>query len=61
VTVTDCPASPPVPLQVKINVLFAVRELRVSLPEVFFVPAQSPEATHELASVDDQAKVVSPL
>ncbi len=60
-TVTDCPASPPAPLQVKINVLVAVRELWVPLPEVVLIPAQSPEATQELALVDDQSKVVSPL
>ena len=60
-TVTDCPALPPAPLHVRINVRVCVKALRVSLPAVALVPDQSPEAVQEVVSVDDHVNVVASL
>ena len=56
-TVTDCPALPPVPVQVKIKVLVVVNGPTVSLPELAFVPDQASEAVQDVAFVDDHVNV----
>ena len=50
-------AVPPGPVQAKENVPGAVNAPLDSLPEVALVPDHAPEATQELASVDDQVSV----
>jgi hypothetical protein len=60
-TVTEPVALPPPPVQVKKNVLVCVKALRVSLPAVALVPDQSPEAVHEVASLEVQLNVAEPL
>jgi hypothetical protein len=62
VTVTDCAAEPPAPVQVRVNVVLAVRAGVVLEPLVPSLPLQPPEAVHEVAWVEDQLKtVVAPL
>jgi hypothetical protein len=61
VTVTDWPALPPAPVHVRMNVLLAVNDPRVSLPEVALVPDHAPEAVHEVALLEDQVSVEEPL
>ena len=59
VTVADWLAVPPLPVQVSVNVLLALVKLLVLvLPESDLLPDQAPEATHEVAFVDDQIRVV---
>ena len=50
-------AVPPGPVQVRVNVPELVNAPLDSLPEGGLLPNQAPEATQELASVDDQASV----
>ena len=57
VTVADCIAVPPEPVQVSEYVAFAVRGPVLWDPEVAFVPDQAPDAVHELALVEPQESV----
>jgi len=57
-TFTDCPALPPRPLQINVNVLFAVSGPVLSLPIVTFVPDQLSNASQVVAFVDDHVSVV---
>jgi hypothetical protein len=59
-TVTDCPAVPPAPLQVNVKVVPAVRSEVAWEPLVGSVPLQPPDATQELALVEDHVKVDAP-
>jgi hypothetical protein len=62
VTVADCDAEPPVPLQVRVKLVFAVSDAVACEPLVALVPLQPPDAVHEVALVADQVKVeVAPL
>jgi hypothetical protein len=62
VTVADCAAEPPVPVQVSVNFVVAVKAGVVWVPAAFSDPLQPPEATQELALVDDQVNAeVAPL
>ena len=62
VTVVDCDAEPPVPVQVRVNFAVAVRAGVVCEPAVAFEPLQPPEAVQEVALVDDQVNAeVAPL
>lgn len=61
-TVTVCDALPPVPEQVSVKLLVAVRAVRTSLLAVGLFPAQLPDAIQPVALVDDQLSVLdSPL
>jgi hypothetical protein len=55
VTVADCDAEPPVPVQVRVNFVVAVRAEVLWEPEVASAPAH--EALQEVALVDDQVNV----
>jgi hypothetical protein len=57
VTVTDCDAEPPAPLQVSAKLVVAVRALVLLEPVLASLPLQPPEAVHEVALLDDQVKV----
>lgn len=59
VTLTDCVADPPAPVQVNANAEFAVRAPVDALPDVALVPLQLPEAVHVVALVDDQVSVAA--
>jgi hypothetical protein len=60
VTVTlDC-AVPPVPVQLKVNVVALVSAAVLWLPAVAFVPLQPPEAVHDVAFVEFQVSVLVP-
>jgi hypothetical protein len=62
VTVVDCDADPPVPVQVRVNFVVAVRACVVCEPAVAFEPLQPPEAVQAVALVDDQVNAdVAPL
>ena len=62
VTVTDRFALPPAPLQLNVKMLVLVNGTLDSLPEVPLLPDQPPEATHDVAFVEDQVSVdVPPL
>jgi hypothetical protein len=62
VTVADCDAEPPVPVQVSVNFVVAVRAAVVCEPVVAFEPLQPPEPVQAVALVDDQVKAdVAPL
>jgi hypothetical protein len=52
VTVVDWLAEPPVPVQVRVNVVFAVMFSVLCEPEIGFVPDHPPEAVHVLALVE---------
>jgi hypothetical protein len=54
VTVADCDAEPPVPLQVSVNFVVAVRAGVTCEPAVASEPLQPPEAVQAVALVDDQ-------
>ena len=56
-TVVDCDAEPPLPEQVRVYFVVAVRAAVVCDPAVAIEPAQPPEAVHEVALVDDQDRV----
>jgi hypothetical protein len=57
VTVADCAALPPAPVQVSVYVAFAVRAPVDWEPLVAWLPDQPPEAVHEVAFVVDQLRV----
>jgi len=62
VTVTDCAAEPPAPVQVRVNFVLAVRAGVVLEPLTPSPPLQPPEAEQEVALVEDQVKTdVAPL
>ena len=54
VTVADCDAEPPVPVQVSVNFVVAVRAGVACEPAVASEPLQPPEAVQAVALVDDQ-------
>ena len=53
-TVADCDAEPPAPVQVSVNFVVAVRAGVVLEPAVASEPLQPPEAVQAVALVDDQ-------
>jgi hypothetical protein len=57
VTVADCTALPPAPLQVSVYVAFAVSAPVDRVPFRPWLPDQFPDATHDVAFVDDQLRV----
>ncbi len=57
VTVADCAAEPPAPVQVSVNFVVAVRVGVAFGPLVVSAPLQPPDARHEAALVDDQLNV----
>ena len=59
-TVTDCDALPPVPLQVSVKVLVVLSALIPSAPAGARAPDHAPDAVQLVALVDDQASVVAP-
>jgi hypothetical protein len=62
VTVADCDAEPPTPVQVRVNFVVAVRAAVVCEPAVGSAPLQPPEAVQAVALVEDQVSVdVAPL
>ena len=62
VTVADCEAEPPAPVQVRVNFVVAVRAAVVCEPAVATAPLQPPEAVQAVALVDDQVSAdVAPL
>ena len=60
-TLTDRLALPPMPLQVRVNVLSDVSDETVCDPLMDLLPDQLPEAVHVLALLLDQFSVVEPL
>jgi hypothetical protein len=61
-TVADCAAEPPVPVQVRVNFVVAVRAGVVCEPAVASEPLQPPDAVQAVALVDDQVNAeVAPL
>jgi hypothetical protein len=62
VTVADCAAEPPAPVQVSVNFVVAVRAGVVCEPAVASEPFQPPEAVQAVALVDDHVNAdVAPL
>jgi hypothetical protein len=62
VTVADCDAEPPAPVQVSVNFVVAERAAVVCDPAVASAPLQPPEAVQAVALVDDQVRAdVAPL
>jgi hypothetical protein len=62
VTVADCEAEPPVPVQVRVNFVVAVSAGVVCEPAVGSEPPQPPEAVQAVALVEDQVSAdVAPL
>ena len=59
-TVAEVLALPPEPVHVREKMLLAVSGPTDWLPDVPMLPDQAPEATQELASVDDQVRVEEP-
>jgi hypothetical protein len=57
VTVADCEAEPPAPLQVSVNLVVALSAAVVCEPKVPSLPVQPPEALQALALLDDQVNV----
>jgi hypothetical protein len=57
VTVADCAALPPAPVQVRVYVAFALSATVDCEPLVGWLPDQPPEAVQEVAFVVDQLKV----
>ncbi len=57
VTVADCAALPPAPVQVRVYVVFALSAPVECEPLVGWLPDQPPEAVQEVAFVVDQLKV----
>jgi hypothetical protein len=53
-------AVPPVPLQLKVNVVAFDSAGVLALPAVAFVPVQPPEALHDVAFDDVQVNVLVP-
>lgn len=60
VTVTDCVAEPPAPLQDRAKDVLAVSTPVDTEPEVALFPLQPPEAVQKVALVDDQLSVDEP-
>ena len=60
VTVALCAAEPPVPVQVKAYVVSVVRAWVECEPLVGSAPVHAPEAVHDVALVEDQARVEAP-
>lgn len=60
VTVTDCAAVPPAPVQVSVKVVVAASPVRASEPLNDLVPAHPPDAVQAVALADDQFSVVEP-
>jgi len=61
-TVADCDAEPPAPVQVRVNFVVAVRVGVACEPAVASEPLQPPEAVQAVALVDDHANAdVAPL
>jgi hypothetical protein len=62
VTVADCDADPPAPVQVRVNLVEAVSAGVVCEPAVASEPLQPPEAVQAVALVDDHVNAdVAPL
>jgi hypothetical protein len=62
VTVADCEAEPPDPVQVRVNFVVAVSAGVACEPAVGSAPLQPPEAVQAVAFVDDQVSAeVAPL
>jgi hypothetical protein len=62
VTVADCDAEPPGPVQVSVYFVVALTAAVVCEPLVDSVPLHPPDARHEVALVEDQVSVdVAPL
>jgi hypothetical protein len=62
VTVADCDAEPPAPVQVRVNFVVTVSAGVVCEPAVASEPLQPPEAVQAVALVDDQVNAdVAPL
>jgi hypothetical protein len=59
VTVVDCAAVPPLPVQVSVNVLFVDSEPVEAVPDVALLPDQAPLAVQLVAFVDDQVSVLA--
>ena len=59
VTVTDCAALPPAPVQVSVNVEFAVSVPLEAEPLVALPPLHAPDAVQEVALVEDQVSVAA--
>ena len=59
-TVVDWLVEPPVPVQVNVNVVFAVRFPVLCEPEVPLVPVQPPDALHEVAFAAFHVRVELP-
>ena len=51
---------PPVPVQLKVNVVALVSAAVLSLPAVALVPLQPPDPVHDVAFVDDHVNVLLP-
>lgn len=60
VTVADCVALPPVPVQAKVNVLPLVNAPLLDEPDIALLPDQAPVAVQLVALLDDQVSVVDP-
>ena len=60
VTVADLLAVPPDPVQAMVNVLELVNAPLDWLPEIALLPDHAPEATQEVALVDDHVSVEDP-
>ena len=62
VTVADCAAEPPAPVQIRVNLVVAVSAGVVCVPAVASEPLHPPEAAQAVALVDDQLSTeVAPL
>ena len=62
VTVADCDAEPPAPVQVRVNFVVAVSAGVVCEPAVASAPLQPPKAVQAVALVEDQVSAdVAPL
>ena len=59
-TVADALAVPPSPVQARANMLVLVNAPLDWLPEIDLLSDHAPEATQEVASVDDQVSVEDP-
>jgi hypothetical protein len=57
VTVADCAAAPPAPVQTTTNLVVAVSAGVLAQPLVGCVPLQPPEAVHEVALADDHLNI----
>jgi hypothetical protein len=59
VTVVDCAAVPPVPVQLSVKVLFVVNAPVEAVPDVPLLPIQAPLAVQLVALVDDHVSVLA--